>query len=441
VPVSSVISDTGGITVTYLQDFGSDDITSHNCGTKFKIGSPTDPNYVAKIKGLYSAVADHVKADARFFQSLGYVEVTGLNLFTGEARLPKRCLPGCPCNTEIWANATHRYTPAGLYTYYNDIENHIFSEFMGEKSLHYMLIQAGFPQVNDEHCYLTMDEMGEPLGTICPGSIVHPTVGGTEQTENVLEYARFGRFVQPGDPTLLPDDLATGKLFVAQHSGLSLHPKDKGGEICPQTALHGQELTDANGKKYYDVYDVYTGVYTDSDRLGGVNTSCPNKWAVNEGYLGQLIGFQTTHEVDTPNEVDSSLWNMMSASNAAYYEIYERAAWVIAKQKGTVPNADVLYYGYDETPDDTIGFFPDQGAEYQKNLNQWGQQLHQRRERLASLNSTYLHMADPFPAAHSHRFSEPLDPGEVRDFYYIDPGRCMLSQSPQPFGHIRVIGR
>ena len=81
-----------------------------------------------------------------------------------------------------------------------------------------------------------------------------------------------------------------------------------------------------------------THVYTAGvPLLGEVGNGCPNQWAAEQGYLGQLIGFQTTNTVDDPDEVDFSLWNMMSGSNAAYYEIYEDAAWVIAKQKGTGP--------------------------------------------------------------------------------------------------------
>lgn len=406
----------------FLRDYASDSDTPATCGQDFWLGSPTDPNYVAKIKGLYDALAEHVKADARFFQALGYVKVSGLNLFTGEARLPKRCLDptsgACLCNTEIWANAVYSYTPTGLYTYYNEIENHIFSAFMGEKSLHYMLIQDGFPRVLDANNYFR--DYG-PVGSGFPGPF--------EQTRNILKDGRLGRFAQPGAP--LSDDPAIGKLFVAQHSGLSLHPGDKGKPVCPQTEtpagvpLH-IELTDANGKIYHDVY-------TDSvPPLGEVGSGCPNQWAVEEGYRGQIIGFQTMNDVDDPNEVDSSLWNMMSASNAVYYEIYEGAAWVIARQKGSGPNAAVL---------DELGYFPVQGAAYQKNLHQWGQQLHQRRARLASLNSTYIHLADPFPAFHTHQFAEPLNPDEVRDFWYINPGRCMASPNAQPYGHIRVVGQ
>lgn len=427
-----------------LRDFHSDPITPASCGQEFKLGSPTDPNYVAKIKGLYDLLAAHVKDDARFFQALGYVKVSGLNLYTGEARLPKRCLDPdegggapadeCVCNTEIWATTTHPYTQAGLYTFYNDVENNIFAQFNGEKSLNYMLIQDGFPRVDGPGNYFRdpgydLNNDGTPDGSV--GSFPGPS----QQTEDVLAYGRGGRFAAPGDPTLFPDDPATGKLFVAQHSGLGLLPRDQGiAEDCAQTKSHSLLTDPTTGKVYHDVYTA--GVPAPLGGAGG----CPNNWAVTEGYLGQIIGFQTKNDVDDPNEVDSSLWNMMSASNAAYYEIYEVAAWVIAKEKGTGPAAAVL---------DTAGHFPMHGScvvgavavDYQKNLHEWGQQLHARRENLANLNSTFPNMANPFPDFHSHVFSDPLNPGDVRDFWYIDPGRCMASSSAQPYGHIRVIGQ
>lgn len=435
-----------------LRDYASESVTPPSCGQDFKLGSPTDPNYVAKIEGLYDALAEHVKADARFFQALGYVKVTGLNLFTGEARLPERCLDPsagssrpCLCNTEIWANTVYSYTPAGLYTFYNDIENHIFSAFMGEKSLHYMLIQAGFPRVLDENNYFRdPDHLGDDRtpGTGDEGPVGGGFPGPFQQTENVLEYGRLGRFAQPGDPTnpLYSDDPATGKLFVAQHSGLQIHPMDRDppDPICPQTEAEipagtpvHDVLPDADGKIYYDIYTspVYPPVVPP---LGEQGSGCPNPWAAEQGYLGQLIGFQTMNTVDDPKGVDSSLWNMMSASNAAYYEIYENAAWVIDKEKGHGPDAAVL---------DDVGYFPRQGTAYQKNLYQWGQQLHERREKLANIYKAYPHMADPYPPAHFHVFSEPLALGEVRDFWYINPGTCMGWDTSQPYGHIRVTGQ
>ena len=432
-----------------LWDYASESVTPPSCGQDFKLGSPTDPNYIAKIKGLYDALAAHLKEDARFFQVLGYVKVTGLNLFTGEARLPDRCLDPnegtrhpCVCNTQIWAGAdvtqplSNRYTPMGLYTFYNDVEHQIFTSFMGEKSLNYMLIQAGFPRVLDENNYFRdPDHLGDDRmpGTGDEGPVGGDFPGPFKQTETVLEYGRRGRFAWRGDPTqFFPDDPATGKLFVAQHSALSLHPKDIDpmAQDCSVTPMGGilipvhVELTDASGKKYHDVYTA--GV----PELG--QAGCPNEWAAEQGYLGQLIGYQTMNTVDDPNEVDSSLWNMMSGSNAAYYEIYENAAWVIDKEKGHGPDAAVL---------DELGYFSRQGPEYQKNLHQWGQQLHQRREKLAIIYNGYPHMADPYPPAHFHVFSEPLALGEVRDFYYIDPGRCMASSSAQPYGQIQVTGQ
>jgi hypothetical protein len=460
-PVTGSTPPESNVEPVFLRDFGSEDVTPAGCGSSLKLGSPTDPNYVEKIKGLYAALAEHVRADARFFQALGYVKVSGLNLFTGEARLPRRCLDpdegterACVCNTQIWAGAdvtqtlTYPYTPTGLYTFYNDVENQILTSFLGEKSLHYMLIQDGFPRVKDGDNYFrdrehkgddrvagTADDWGPDGmdGNEDDGFVGSGFPGPFGQTEKVLEYGRLGRFAQPGYPEPLPDDLATGKLFVAQHSGLSLHPRDidSNAPFCPQTEsppdVYHREFLDANGKIYHDVWP--HGVPSE---LGEVGSGCPNQWAAEQGYLGQLIGFQTSNEINDQHEVDSALWNMMSASNAAYFEIYEVATWVIARENGTGPGAVVLDEG---------GYFPRQGREYQKNLYQWGQQLHERRRKLASLEPTNVHMADPFPPVYLHSFSEPLEPNEVRDLYFIDPGTCMASDSEQPYGHIRVVGQ
>jgi hypothetical protein len=431
-----------------VRDFGSDETIPRACGSLLKLGSPADPAYVDKIQGLYDTLADHFKEDARFFQVLGYVKVSGLNLTTGEARLPKRCLdpdasgePGaCLCNTQIWAGATHGYTPGTLYSFYNNVENRILTAFGGEKSLHYMLIQDGFPRVLDPFNYFrdkdhdgddgipgTADDLGPDGvdGTADDGYVGSGFPGAFEQTEEVLRLARRGRFALPGDPTTLPDDLAAGKLFVAQHSGLQTHPRDRGGADCPQTAFHDR-LVDGNGKHYFDLFRGPV------PPVGDVGSGCPNQWAAREGYRGQLIGYQTTNEIREPAATDSALWNMTSASNAAYYEIYEEAAWTAGRRLGTGPAAAVL---------DTAGHFPAQGPAWQKNLNQWGQQLHARRAVAAAAGAQFPNLADPFPASHRFTFDHPIPAGGVINFWYINPGRCATSPSPTPFGAIQVLGR
>jgi hypothetical protein len=430
-----------------VKDFGSDDPIPPNCGTELKLGSPSDPSYLAKIQGLYDTLAAHFRQDARSWQVLGYVKVTGLNLTTGEARLPKRCLDpdasgvagACWCNTSRWADAD--YSPSALYSFYNNVENRILTAFNGEKSLHYMLIQDGFPRTLDASNYFrdalhlgddriagTADDVGPDGldGTGDDGHVGSGFPGAFTQTDQVLRYGRNGRFAAPGDPTTLTDDPATGKLFVSQHSGLGTHPRDQGGADCPQTASHPL-LVDGNGKNYYALS------VGPVPPLGATGTACPNKWAAEEGYRGQLIGFQTKNDVDEPAEVDSALWNMTAGSNAAYFEIYEDAAWVAAKRLGTGPNAAVL---------DAAGYFPAQGAAWRKNLNQWGQQLHARRSAIAAAASgTYPHLADPFPASHSFTFNHAIAPGAVNNFWYIALGRCAASPSAAPYGYIQVHGR
>jgi hypothetical protein len=434
-----------------VKDFGSDDdAVPRACGPMMKLASPADPAYLAKVQGLYDTLATHFKQDARFFQVLGYVKVTGLNLTTGEARLPKRCLDpdasgvanACWCNTKNWAEATYGYTPGALYTFYNNVENRIFTAFNGEKSLHYMLIQDGFPRVLDAANYYrdelhdgddglpgTADDVGPDGldGTEDDGWVGTGFPGAFTQTDEVLKLGRKGRFALPGDPQALPDNLAVGKLFVAQHSGLQKHPRDQGAAAdCPQTASHSL-LVDGDGKNYYALHSGPV------PPLGDVGSGCPNQWAAREGYRGQLIGYQTTNEIREPEDTDSALWNMTSGSNAAYYEIYEDAAWTAAKRRGTGPTAAVLA---------TAGYFPAQGAAWQKNLHQWGQQLHARRAEVAAASAAlYPNLADPFPASHTYTFNYPITPGSVINFWYINPGRCATSPSAAPYGYIQVLGR
>jgi hypothetical protein len=407
-----------------LRDYPSDPDVPSTCGSAFKLGSPADGNYLAKIEGLYQTIAAHFKQDARFFQALGYVKVGGLNLTTGEARLPKRCLdpdaaptPGtCLCNTEIWAR--HGYTPSGLHIYYNEVENQILTSFFGQKSTQYMLIQDGFPRVLDANNFFR--DPGHRDGSEGAG---YP--GPFAQTVTNLEYGRKGRFLQPGDPAPLADDTNTGKLFASQHSGLQRLPRDQGvpGD-CAQIVEHVLAV-DGAGKQYFE-HSSIAGVPAIISDLHG----CPNEWAAREGYRDQLIGFQTTNDIIEPADVDSTLWNMTANSNSAYYEIYEDAAWRIGKRLGTGSSAAVL---------DTSGHYPSMGAAFQKNLHRWGQQLHSRRKVIAVQLAAFSNAADPFPADYSHTFDAPLPVGQTATYYFINPGRC--SSAPvlnQAYGRIVV---
>ena len=146
-----------------FKDRGSEPTPPPNsCGFDFTLGSPMDPVYRDRHIAMLDALAEHVASDSRWFQALAHVKVSGANLLSSEARLPKRCYDGdgdgvldvviksngrdpCLCNTKIWADAG--YTPDGLYAYYRTVENTIYNAFHQRKSLGYQLIQDGFPRV------------------------------------------------------------------------------------------------------------------------------------------------------------------------------------------------------------------------------------------------------------------------------------------------------
>ena len=80
------------------------------------LGNPTEIAYQNRYFDLLRKVAAHIKSRADWYRALAYIKPSGANLFTHENRLPKRCTPGCICNTQLFAQ--HGYTPAGLYAFY-----------------------------------------------------------------------------------------------------------------------------------------------------------------------------------------------------------------------------------------------------------------------------------------------------------------------------------
>jgi len=61
------------------------------CGETFRIGAPGDAGYVALYARFLDELARHVAADARWFQAVAHVKVSGANLRTSEAELPHHC--------------------------------------------------------------------------------------------------------------------------------------------------------------------------------------------------------------------------------------------------------------------------------------------------------------------------------------------------------------
>ena len=143
---------------------------------------------MTRIAELYLDMLSHVasvlKQDSARWRSLAYVKLSGANSRSAENRLPNGCKagPGCICNNQKWAEAG--YTPTGLYKFYKEQMERIAQEFPG-KSMSYSLIQAGFPRVNNEGCYLN-----ETDTKICPHGVNTPMIGPFAQTEAIINYAR-----------------------------------------------------------------------------------------------------------------------------------------------------------------------------------------------------------------------------------------------------------
>ena len=331
----------GPVAPLKFKDWGSEEKPPPNsCGFDMRLGSPTDAAYREIYIAMINELATHVASDLRWFQALAHVKVSGANFISSEARLPKRCYDGdedgrldvvagdrCLCNSQTWAEAG--YLPDGLYEFYRLVENTIYTAFQKRKSLGYQLIQAGFPKVQSATNFegdSLQDQHGQDL--LSPPGIADDDLKGTVQTETVLEEGRKGRFVDLSGA----DDLAAGKLFVPQHSGLHRLPDDDGLAPCLQAMAVNKQTQQA-------AFPITKGQKISNDG------ACPNWWAVKEGTsFEQVMGFQTVNPnggVDSPADLESALWNLTINSNGVFLEVYEQILWDVYHSRGSGATAAV----------------------------------------------------------------------------------------------------
>ncbi len=413
----------GPVTPRIFQDWGSEPTPPHNsCGYTMTLGSPVDTVYRDLYVAMIEELAAHVASDSRWFQALAHVKLSGANLLSSEARLPKRCyneqphdekldtIPksnrgqdDCICNSQVWAAAG--YTPGGLYEYYRVVGNAIYKSFYQRKSLGYQLIQDGFPKVESATNFegdSLQDQNGDNL--LSPPGVSTDDPNGIEQTAMILRDGRDGRFTDPANAQYDP---GAGKLFVPQHSGLGRLPPNS----CGQAVKVNRQTKKAS-------FPIPAGTHAD----GG--PGCPNPWAVEEGTLySQVMGFQTknTSVITTPAQLDSALWNLTINSNGVFLEIYEPIVWQIYHTLGTGTDATAL----------------DASSPYSKNLSMWTQELHERRK--AWVDPTNPHLGDPFPTVYQHTFSKAIT--ETESYYYINPAKCSMTTDPERVGRITVAAR
>lgn len=478
------------------RDFGSNSSTSmpsaDSCGYPKTMGSPADADYRTAVLTMIRDVAGHIRDNGAHFQALGSFKVTGLNFLTGEMRLPRRCLDPrlinangnpqteCWCNSRIWAAPFGTalpayddpdladaivpptvtgagYTATTAQTFMNEVENALYWELGRRKTMHFMLIQDGFPKVDDDTHYAMDSQAGtvgpwpSPWGGNNLGYVdaAGAPIGFAEQTTDALDGGRAGdfkRILAGGAPDPVGGDQDAHALFAVMHAGLSpvplttpalAHGVALGAPVgdvpdCAQQALHPAVLV--GGVYEAALYDPAGGDpvgFNNANGYGQVGTGCPNKWAVREGYRGQVVGFQTTNDLGSSDALSAALWNATLNSNAVFVEAYEAVLWHAEQERATGAAAlSTSAAGYAEIP------------ARQKSLAQWADELHRRRRALAGLagNLANRHMKDPFPASYTFTFKKDLAAGAIESHRFINPAaRCGAGTLAS--GTIEVTGR
>ncbi len=266
---------------------------TEGCGSRMDLGSPADPAYAALYARMLEELAAFVRSRSDWYRALAYIRLGGANLFSAEARLPKECLRECDvCNTEVWARSGYR--PSKLYGFYAAQEAQL-ARLFPDRSMSLQLIQAGFPRVNEQGCWLVGEEDDAPT-TVCPSG------GSTKGTKSLPKGA------EQTEAVIAEGLAAWGPRFQVQHNGLGPAPADGG---CPTYRRH-------------PAIGPYKGAAED----------CPNRWVLEAGASGaqRFTGFQTNNKknVATLRELDGALENAWENSDAVYVEIYEERAWEAA---------------------------------------------------------------------------------------------------------------
>jgi hypothetical protein len=188
------IFEEGGVEPLTFQDKTNEGVETEaeqaQCGPTFVLGDPTDAAYQEHYYDMIRKLGEHVRSRSDWYRAVAYVKLSGANMHTDELDLPSRCLPGCICNTEVWAKAG--YTPDGLLDFFGG-EMDVYQEAFPGIPMIFALIQDGWPRVSNDGDFFINKET--PNGDV-PGPFA--------QTEALLALG--------GEK--YPD------LFVTAHNGL-----------------------------------------------------------------------------------------------------------------------------------------------------------------------------------------------------------------------------
>jgi hypothetical protein len=399
----------------FLRDTGADPAPG-SCGSRMRLGSPADLAYRIRYFQLLRAAAAHIKSRNIWYRSLAHIKLSGANLHSAENRLPKRCwsptgsgqtadecdcvargagdplqLDSCICNPQVWATEGG-YTPGGLYEFYRQQADLLAEEFP-DKDMSFMLIQDGWPEVNDDGEYVDQDlvnAQGEYVGGLPPAQNAVPS--SVNQLNALLDQGAANH----------------GARFLVQHNGLRPEPQYEGEAPCTQSGRHP--------------------TYGPFDTRG----PCPNRHALLAGERnGSITGFQTVNkffepsggpladtEVRPPLSVrtvaqsdhqrllDSmgwTFWNAYYNTDAVFIEIYE---YMLAELLGEEPGG--------------------------MTFREWAEVFHNRRRQAQFTNV----VADPFPLIHGHIFQHTGEAGEDQVLKYTHGLRC--HEPNRPAGTITI---
>lgn len=260
-----------------------------SCGVPRTLGSPADANYRIHYFEMLEAVAVHLKEKNSWYRSLAYIKPSGANLFSGENRLPNQCwsptgsgltadecdckppnargrraLPPCVCNPQVWS-VQGNYTPASLYDFYS-LQTALLVREFPQKTMSYMLIQAGFPRVNNAGEYEgqeVVDTEGNYVRAPNPARApLHPLPGGVEQTKVILErgFEEHGyRFAvqhnalkDDGEPNTHVDRAARNGQFTGYQTVNNLETAEQLGESLGEALDYGAAFVELYQKDLTD---------------------------------------------------------------------------------------------------------------------------------------------------------------------------------------------
>jgi len=269
-------------------------VRDDDCGRLMVVGSPADANYRTWYFQLLSEAAQRIKDRNAWYRALAYIKPSGANKYSHENRLANSCDCGCDvCNPQTWA-VDGNYTPSELYNFCS-LQTALLADALPGKDMSYMLIQAGFPKVNDLGEYET-----------CPSAATaQPLPGGTEQTEDIIAQGYTDHQLR----------------FVVQHNGLGPKPQDRD---PPEEACRNE------------------GDHPKVPPFRGDSDGCPNRWVLAAGAAGQVTGFQTNNPesgVSSAEELESTLLNAWDNSDAVFVEAYETLLWQITTNGGPLDPA------------------------------------------------------------------------------------------------------